>query len=90
MVEQVHALRELDSPIPGAWFLLSEVSVYLSKAVNWEFLHYYWQILDKYRAAGEFKSPYPKEFVHEDVDDIESNSIAWACVSPANIIKCFC
>jgi len=63
---------------PGAWFLLSEVSAYLSKAVNCEFLHYYWQILDKYRAAGEFKSPYPKEFVHEDVDDIESNSIAWA------------
>ncbi|KAJ6911978.1 hypothetical protein NC652_022307 [Populus alba x Populus x berolinensis] len=76
LVEQVHPIENWTAP-PGAWFLLSEVSGYLSKAVNWEFLHCYWQILDKYRAAGEFKSPYPQEFVHEDVDDIESNSIAW-------------
>ena len=27
---------------------------------------------------GEFKSPCPKEFTHEDEDDIESSSVAWA------------
>ncbi|KAG6756965.1 hypothetical protein POTOM_037264 [Populus tomentosa] len=62
---------------PGAWFLLSEVSAYLSKAVDWEFLHHHWQLLDKYRAVGEFKSPCPKEFMHEDEDGMESSSVAW-------------
>lgn len=62
---------------PGAWFLLSEVSAYLSKAVDWEFLHHHWQLLDKYRAVGEFKSPCPKEFMHEDEDGIESSSVEW-------------
>ncbi|KAB5537380.1 hypothetical protein DKX38_014913 [Salix brachista] len=63
---------------PGAWFLLSEVSTYLSKAVDWEFLHHHWQLLDKYRAVGELKSPCPKEYMHEDEDGIESSSVAWA------------
>ncbi|KAJ6313642.1 hypothetical protein OIU77_015013 [Salix suchowensis] len=63
---------------PGAWFLLSEVSAYLSKAVDWEFLHHHWQLLDKYRAVGELKSPCPKEYMHEDEDGIESSSVAWA------------
>jgi len=36
----------------GAWFLLSEVSVYLSKSVEWEFLHHHWQLLDKNDVQG--------------------------------------
>jgi condensin-2 complex subunit D3 len=28
--------------------------------------------------VGEFKSPCPKEFMHEDEDGIESSSVAWA------------
>lgn len=64
---------------PGAWLLLSEVSPYLPKAIDWEFLHHHWQLLDKYRAEGEIKSPPPaKEYMHEVGDGLESNSIAWA------------
>lgn len=36
----------------GAWFLLSEVSVYLPKSVEWEFLHHHWQLLDKNDVQG--------------------------------------
>lgn len=36
----------------GAWFLLSEVSVYLPKSVEWEFLHHHWQLLDKNDSQG--------------------------------------
>lgn len=38
---------------PGAWFLLSEISAFLPKEVDWEFLHHHWQLLDKYKPSGE-------------------------------------
>lgn len=40
----------------GAWFLLSEVSVYLPKSVEWEFLHHHWQLLDKNDGRGLFET----------------------------------
>ncbi|XP_012083953.1 condensin-2 complex subunit D3 [Jatropha curcas] len=63
---------------PGAWFLLSEVSAHLSKAVAWEFLHHHWQLLDKFGAAGGFNKPPDIEIMHEDEEGSESNSVAWA------------
>ncbi|XP_060174055.1 uncharacterized protein LOC132604530 [Lycium barbarum] len=36
---------------PGVWFLLSEVSAFLSRATDWEFLHHHWQLLDKYKGT---------------------------------------
>ncbi|CAI9765857.1 unnamed protein product [Fraxinus pennsylvanica] len=62
---------------PGAWFLLSEVSAFLPKAVDWEFLHHHWQLLDKYKPVHELKSPLEQD-VNEGMVDIESNSLAWA------------
>ncbi|KAK3189568.1 hypothetical protein Dsin_029129 [Dipteronia sinensis] len=63
---------------PGAWFLLSEVSAYLPKAVEWEFLHHHWRLLDKYGAGVEFKSSFAPEDEHEGEDGIVSNSVSWA------------
>ncbi|XP_007035609.2 PREDICTED: uncharacterized protein LOC18603515 isoform X2 [Theobroma cacao] len=60
----------------GAWFLLSEVSAYLSKAVDWEFLHHHWQLLDKHGAEGEFQSPLRQG--NGDEERMESKSVAWA------------
>ncbi|GLT64770.1 hypothetical protein SLA2020_372410 [Shorea laevis] len=62
----------------GAWFLLSEVSAYLSKAVDWEFLHHHWRILDKHRVEGEFHSPVVQGNVHEGEEGIRSTSVARA------------
>ncbi|GMI80109.1 Condensin [Hibiscus trionum] len=62
----------------GAWFLLSEVSVYLLKAVDWEFLHHHWQLLDKHGAKGKFQSPRLQGNGYEDEENVESNSVAWA------------
>ncbi|KAJ0458861.1 putative armadillo-like helical, condensin subunit 1/Condensin-2 complex subunit D3 [Helianthus annuus] len=53
---------------PGAWFLLSEVSGFLLKAVDWEFLYHHWQLLDKHESSN---TPIEEE-------DIESNSVDWA------------
>ncbi|CAL0301613.1 unnamed protein product [Lupinus luteus] len=63
---------------PGAWFLLSEVSAFLSKAVDWEFLHHHWQLLDKHEVEGEFKSPFVQRNAFEEEESIECNSVAWA------------
>ncbi|XP_023006293.1 condensin-2 complex subunit D3 [Cucurbita maxima] len=62
---------------PGAWFLLSEVSAYLVKAVDWEFLHHHWKILDDHGRA-EFGSPVAQVGLFGDENNPESNSIAWA------------
>ncbi|WJZ86890.1 hypothetical protein VitviT2T_006304 [Vitis vinifera] len=61
---------------PGAWFLLSEVSEFLSKAVDWEFLHHHWQLVDKNGPGVEFRSPV-QDF-DDGVDCSMSNSVAWA------------
>lgn len=63
---------------PGAWLLLSEVSAFLSKAVDWEFLHHHWQLLDKYRVRGDLKNPFAEGDAHEEEEGTESNSVAWA------------
>ncbi|XP_022722411.1 condensin-2 complex subunit D3 [Durio zibethinus] len=62
----------------GAWFLLSEVSTYLSKAVEWEFLHHHWQLLDKNGEEDKFQSPFLQGNADADEKGIESNSVAWA------------
>ena len=68
---------------PGAWFLLSEVSAYLSKAVDWEFLHHHWQLFDKHGVIGEVKIPLAQVDSYAEEEGIESNYVAWAgdCVS---------
>lgn len=63
---------------PGAWFLLSEVSAYLSKQVDWEFLHHNWQLLDKHEMERECKSPLEQGHAFEVEESIEHNSAAWA------------
>ena len=42
---------------PGSWFLLSELSAYLAKAVEWEFLRHHWKLLDKHGVGGEIHTP---------------------------------
>ncbi|KAI6687288.1 hypothetical protein NL676_024116 [Syzygium grande] len=62
----------------GAWFLLSEVSAFLPNAVDWEFLHHHWQLLDKTRLGCEIKTPLTQGDWHEDNDDVEPYSVTWA------------
>lgn len=62
---------------PGAWFLLSEVSAYLVKAVDWEFLHHHWKLLDDH-GRTEFQSPAAQVGLFGEENNQESNSIAWA------------
>lgn len=61
---------------PGSWLLLSEVSAFLPKAVDWEFLHHHWQLLDKDGMEIETQKPVIQDTCQEE--DIESNSVAWA------------
>ncbi|CAK8531690.1 unnamed protein product [Lathyrus sativus] len=63
---------------PGAWFLLSEVSVFLPKAVDWDFLHHHWQLLDKHKVKGEFQSPFVQKNANGEEESIECNDVAWA------------
>ncbi|XP_010932007.4 condensin-2 complex subunit CAP-D3 isoform X1 [Elaeis guineensis] len=53
---------------PGAWQLLSEVSLFTTKAVDWEFLHHQWQLLDKVNLEEK----------GEALDGGELTSISWA------------
>ncbi|KAL8481543.1 hypothetical protein ACS0TY_027883 [Phlomoides rotata] len=62
---------------PGAWFLLSEVSAFLQKAVDWEFLLHHWHLLDKHKPDSELQSPSQKGLMDEEMVDVESHSIAW-------------
>lgn len=61
----------------GAWFLLSEVSAFVPKAVDWEFLHHHWQVLDSNKSASELQSPIGGGFMDEEMVDVESHSITW-------------
>lgn len=63
---------------PGAWFLLSEVSAYLAKAVDWDFLHHHWQLLDNDDLGGEVQSPLTQGEAYKEDEGMESNSVAWA------------
>ncbi|XP_038874592.1 condensin-2 complex subunit D3 isoform X2 [Benincasa hispida] len=62
---------------PGAWFLLSEVSPYLGKAVDWEFLYHHWKFLDDH-GRTEFQSPVAQVGLFGEENSSESNSVAWA------------
>ncbi|KAL3626522.1 hypothetical protein CASFOL_030071 [Castilleja foliolosa] len=63
---------------PGAWFLLSEVSMFLSKSVDWEFLQHHWQLVDKYKPVGELQSPCVQRYMNdEEMVDVESSSVDW-------------
>ncbi|KAK6161168.1 hypothetical protein DH2020_004549 [Rehmannia glutinosa] len=62
---------------PGAWFLLSEVSAFISKAVDWEFLQHHWHLLDKYKPVSELQSPREWGYADEEMVDVESSSVAW-------------
>ncbi|GFQ05906.1 condensin-2 complex subunit d3 [Phtheirospermum japonicum] len=63
---------------PGAWFLLSEVSAFLSKSVEWEFLQHHWQLVDKYKPVGELQSPCEWGYGDdEEMVDVESSSVDW-------------
>ncbi|XP_057772121.1 uncharacterized protein LOC130991757 [Salvia miltiorrhiza] len=61
----------------GAWFLLSEVSAFVPKAVDWEFLHHHWQLLDNNKPVSELQSPIGSGFMDEEMVDVESHSITW-------------
>lgn len=63
---------------PGAWFLLSELSAYLPKAVDWEFLLHHWQLLDKNGGQDELRSPLVQGDPHENGKCLEIDSVAWA------------
>lgn len=63
---------------PGSWFLLSEVSAYLAKAVDWEFLHHHWQLFDKHGVEGEIQSPFAQGNAHEEEEGTDSISVSWA------------
>ncbi|XAR57077.1 hypothetical protein NMG60_11025093 [Bertholletia excelsa] len=63
---------------PGAWLLLSQVSVYLSKSVDWEFLQYHWQLFDKYGSGSEVKRPLEHVVAEEEVFGIQRNPVARA------------
>ncbi|XP_020254860.1 condensin-2 complex subunit D3 [Asparagus officinalis] len=53
---------------PGAWQLLSEVSLFTPKSVDWKFLHHHWKLLDQAN---------PEE-IKEDFDGQEADSFSWA------------
>ncbi|KAJ4955714.1 hypothetical protein NE237_012497 [Protea cynaroides] len=66
---------------PGAWLLLAEVSAFLPKVMDWEFLHHHWQLLDQVvsESEGEVRSPLVRGDVDGEGNWIESNPAAWAC-----------
>ncbi|KAL3744310.1 hypothetical protein ACJRO7_013555 [Eucalyptus globulus] len=70
-------IKEWTAP-QGAWFLLSEVSAFLPNAVDWQFLHHHWQLLDKTRLECEIKTPLTHGDWHDDHDDVEPCSVTWA------------
>lgn len=63
---------------PGAWLLLSEVSTFLPKSVEWEFLQHHWQLLDKHGQGGEPKCSNEQEELDLGIEGMYSNSVAWA------------
>ncbi|KAJ8539803.1 hypothetical protein K7X08_014055 [Anisodus acutangulus] len=63
---------------PGVWFLLSEVSAFLSRATDWEFLYHHWQLLDKYKGAtGDQDSSWDPGCPEEGLNTT-SSTFSWA------------
>ncbi|KAG0474115.1 hypothetical protein HPP92_015972 [Vanilla planifolia] len=52
----------------GAWQLISEVSLFTPKAIEWKFLHHHWKLLDKCKVEGKGKK----------LDAQEPCSVSWA------------
>ncbi|CAA6662046.1 unnamed protein product [Spirodela intermedia] len=53
---------------PGAWFILSEISPFVSEAINWKFLHHHWELLDQACSMD----------MNGSVDKLEPTSVMWA------------
>ncbi|XP_078445415.1 binding protein [Wolffia australiana] len=53
---------------PGVWFLLSEISRFLSNAIDWKFLHHHWELVDQASSPDNNSSE----------DNLETTSVAWA------------
>ncbi|XP_021746091.1 condensin-2 complex subunit D3-like [Chenopodium quinoa] len=64
---------------PGAWLLLSEVSSFLRKSVDWEFLYHHWKLLDRDVTSDELKSHTLEDNMHDSADGMVTNSAVWAC-----------
>lgn len=62
----------------GAWFLLSEVSAFLPRALDWEFLHHHWQLLDKYKPNNNVENQFVQRNLNSEEFNVESNSVTWA------------
>lgn len=61
----------------GVWFLLSEVSAFLLKAVDWAFLHHHWQLLDTIKPVTKIPSSVKQGCVNEEMVNVDTTSIAW-------------
>ncbi|KAF6161668.1 hypothetical protein GIB67_041776 [Kingdonia uniflora] len=61
---------------PGAWLLLSEISTFLPKAVDWEFLHHHWKLLEKTDLDSEIRSPIEQGYKDKEAEGVKS--AAWA------------
>ncbi|ERN02249.1 condensin-2 complex subunit D3 isoform X1 [Amborella trichopoda] len=70
------AIEKWTAP-PGAWYLLSEVSVFLPKFVGWKFLNHHWQLLDRNTTEKEIGSPFAWQEL-EGQDEQDAVSVAWA------------
>ncbi|MQM18444.1 hypothetical protein Taro_051437, partial [Colocasia esculenta] len=53
---------------PGAWFLLSEVSSFVPKAIDWKFLQHHWELLDQANSTDTSWS----------INSVDPISVAWA------------
>lgn len=53
---------------PGAWFILSEISPFVSGAIDWKFLHHHWELLDQASSMN----------MNGSVDKLEPTSVMWA------------
>lgn len=60
----------------GAWLLLSEVSTYLHEAVDWEFLHHHWQLLNRGGVKGPNSDPFTCQDLFEENNAVDSCSFA--------------
>lgn len=64
--------------LPVAWFLLSEVSSYLAKAVDWEFLHHHWQLLNMDGMGVKIQGSHIQGDIYDEEEDIKTNFVSWA------------
>ncbi|KAH9315030.1 hypothetical protein KI387_023657, partial [Taxus chinensis] len=68
---------------PGTWLLLSEVSLFVPKALSWNFLRHHWKLLDQTEQTNEVSqgTPYNTPVKHgmdSNFEETEAMSIGWA------------